>query len=123
MDLQVRSQKLSACWRGASARRLDGHKNRIQACQRLGIVAPEHPPLVTVILVEQAETHWSGPIARASPNLERNVLPVPNLAVKIEPIKDQGSISGIENAPELPGGPAVLIRVENIGNIEAPGAD
>ena len=57
LNLQIRPEKLFARWLGASPRRLDGHKDHIQTSQRLCIVAPEHPPLVTVILIKQAKAH------------------------------------------------------------------
>ena len=40
VNLQIRPQKLLACWPGASARRFDGHEDHIQTSQTLGIVAP-----------------------------------------------------------------------------------
>src|SRR5215469_5769162 len=92
MDLQIGPQKLFAGWPGASTRRLNGDEDRIQAGQRLGVVAAQYPPLVRVVLVEQPQAYRARPIAPASPDLERYVALVAGLAVEVESIKDQRTV-------------------------------
>src|SRR5215469_9203075 len=117
IDLQIGPQKLFAGWLVASTRRLDGDEDRIQAGQRLGVVASQYPPLVRVVLVEQPQAHRARPIAPASPDLERYLALVARLAIEIESVKDQRTLLRIEDASKLLGGFAVLICVKDIGYI------
>src|SRR5215469_8632926 len=117
IDLQIGPQKLFAGWLGASARRLDGDEDRIQAGQRLGVVASQYPPLVRVVLVEQPQAHRARPIAAASPDLKRHVALVACLAIEVETVKNKRAIPGIKYAAELLGRFAVLICIEDVGYI------
>src|SRR5215472_2211097 len=117
MDLKIGSQELFACRPSASTRWLDGHKDHIEASQGPGIVAPQHPSLVGLILVKQAQTHRRRSIAIASPNLERDVALAACLAVEVESIKDQRTVLRVKDASELLCSFSVLGRVEDIGYI------
>jgi hypothetical protein len=48
VNLQIGTQELFARRPAASAWRLDGHKDHIEASQCFGIVAPQYPSMPTV---------------------------------------------------------------------------
>jgi hypothetical protein len=63
----------------------------------LGVVKPEHPSLVRVILIEQAETHILSVVA-AAPRLEGHGLFQTGLLIQIVTVKDQRFIFGIKKS-------------------------
>ena len=55
LNLQIRSEELFARWFCVPAWRLNGHKDYIRPRQGLRIVAPQHPSLLTIVLIERAK--------------------------------------------------------------------
>src|SRR5580658_3264231 len=108
VNLQIGTQELFARRPAASAWLLDGHKDHIEASQCFGIVAPQYPPFMGVVLIEQSQAHRRWPITTASPDLERYVACTARLAIEVKPVKDQRTVFGIKDAPELLCGFSVL---------------
>src|SRR5665213_4533683 len=116
-NLQISTKEPLARGFRASTGGLDGDKHHIQAGQRLGIVAPEHPSLVTVILVKQPEAHRR-PIAAASPYLKGRIPLKSGLLFQVEAIKHPRAVLGVEDSAKWFSGLAGLRRIEDIGDIQ-----
>src|SRR5579883_2092532 len=123
LDLQVGPQELLPGWSSTPPRRLYCHKDHVQSSQGLGVVAAQHPPFVSIVLIEQTKTYRVGFIAAASPGLKGYVLFVARLAIKVKPIEDERAILRIKDSTELLCRFTALCGVEDIGDVQISGAN
>lgn len=95
-DLEVCEQKRLAGWLSASSLGLSCYKDLIQVRECLGVIEPQYPSLVRVVLVEQAKTHVLL-VVTAAPRLESDRLFQTGLLIEIIAVKHQRLVFRIKD--------------------------
>jgi hypothetical protein len=85
VDLEKRSKHSLPRGLATPSRRLDRYKNHVQPRQGSRIVTPQDPPLMTIVLIKEPQTHWRL-IGTSSPHLKRHILLQAGLLVEIKAI-------------------------------------